>query len=139
MGSGRSKRKAIRHSIAQATMLKVQGVGPRQGDGQSLSSEYRFDPAEWKKHQDSDGHWFFTHLESGVKSYAMPWVLRGVDRHDRLHEANEPRNWRCIDTGHVHDDGRPIALYANRVTKQSTFDAPLFASWSSDTAAEVEH
>ena len=119
--------KNLRDSIAEATLMDSTKER-RKATGASPS--FRFAPLEWRKFKDKEGHWFFVHCKTGVKSYAMPWVLRGEDRDERLHEANEPKNWCKIDTGHVTDDGVPVVLWANRVTKQSTFDTPMFASWT---------
>ena len=46
-----------------------------------------------------------------------------------LHEANDPSKWRAVSTGKTRSDGSAIVLYYNKATRQSTFDAPMFATW----------
>jgi hypothetical protein len=37
-----------------------------------------------------------------------------------------------VETGRTRADGRPIVLYYNTVTRQSTFDTPMFATWATE-------
>ena len=110
----------IRKSIDRATVMNM---------GTSHRELHRFDPRDWRKFKDAKGHYYFAHKKTGVKSYAMPWILRDQDRAHSVHNANDPHYWRSVDTGHIGNDGSPVMLYSNNATSQSSFDAPMFASW----------
>jgi hypothetical protein len=132
----------LRDSIAQATTIRNlvsqssnrmeagSDGGGGGGGGDENDDKYQFIPTEWRRHKDADGHTFFHHIPSGVTTYAMPWVLSAGDLAKPIHDANNPTNWRAVETGRTRKDGTAITLYYNTVTKQSTFDEPMFATWT---------
>ena len=91
---------------------------------------HRFVPSEWRRCVDAEGHTYYTHFASKACTYAMPWVLTADDLDPAIHDANDPAHWRAVQTGGHRPDGTAIVLYYNTVTRQSTFDTPLFAAWA---------
>jgi hypothetical protein len=145
-GVSTTKRVNVRKSVAHAaTMQQLASVshsssaltgevaggaaGEVAGGARSGSQQYRFIAEEWRRHKDSHGYTFFHHIPSDVTTYAMPWVLTAEDLAKPIHDANSPTNWRAVETGRKRKDGTPITMYYNTVTKQSTFDLPMFAVW----------
>lgn len=130
----------VRKSIAEANDILKKNRGAaevEEGGGVGSSNNdvnLEFNPEEWRRHKDKSGYTFFHHIASGITTYAMPWVLSEEDLAKPLHEANNPNNWRAVETGRRRKDGSPITMYYNTVTKQSTFDLPMFATWGSNMA-----
>ena len=118
----------LRESVERATRVAAAesaGGGVPAGQG----ARHRFVAAEWARHRDGDGHFFFVHGPTGAATYAMPWVLCPSDLGQALHDANDPGKWRAVSTGRRRADGTPLVLYYNKATKQTTFDTPMFATW----------
>ena len=134
----------LRESVERATRTEgsagsleggeLGAVAAARGRAASLAADgggaqYRFVATDWRRFKDRDGHTYFVHLATGIATYAMPWVLAAADLARPLHEANDPSKWRAVSTGKTRSDGSAIVLYYNKATRQSTFDAPMFATW----------